>query len=124
MTTTLKDRASAASRTHRGKQPVRELRRRYGITRPLFARLVGVSERSLAKFEKEEGVNESVRRQVTALTRLQAALARVVKPEAIGEWLDKPNPALGGLKPLEVVERGEEDRIWAMIYQLTSGAAS
>ena len=113
-----------ASRTRRGKQPVRELRRRYGMTRPLFARLVGVSERSLAKFEKEEAVNESVRRQVTALTRLQAALTRVVKPEAIGEWFDKPNPALGGLKPLEVVERGEEDRIWAMIYQLTSGAAS
>ena len=124
MTTTLKNRPPAATRTRRSDQPVRELRQRYGMTRPLFARLMGVSERSLAKFEKETAVNPSVQRQITALDRLQAALARVIKAEAVGEWFQKPNLAFGGFKPLEVVERGEEDRIWAMIYELASGAVS
>jgi hypothetical protein len=31
---------------------------------------------------------------------------------------------LGGLKPIEVIERGEVDRIWQMIFFLRSGVAS
>jgi hypothetical protein len=41
--------------------------------------------------------------------------------EFIAEWLQAPNDAFGGLKPIEVVERGEIDRIWRMIYVLESG---
>ncbi len=44
-----------------------------------------------------------------------------MRPEFIGQWMETPNPAFGGLKPLEVWERGEEDRIWAMIFYLESG---
>ena len=49
------------------------------------------------------------------------ALSRVMQDDFIGEWLQAPNPAFAGLKPLEVVERGEIDRIWRMIYELESG---
>ena len=124
MTTTLKHRPSVTSKDRPRQQPVRVLRQRYRMTRPPFARMVGISERSLAKFEKEDTVNESVQRQVTSLSRLYAALARVIKPDSIGGWFERPNPAFDGLKPLEVVERGEEDRIWEMIYRLASGDAS
>ena len=62
-------------------------------------------------------------RNVASLESLQAALARVIRPQAIGEWFQRPNPAIGGLKPTEVVERGETDRIWAMVYELESGNA-
>ncbi len=48
----------------------------------------------------------------------------VVKPEAIPEWLETPNAAFEGLKPLEVIERGEIDRLWNMIFYLESGVAS
>jgi hypothetical protein len=34
------------------------------------------------------------------------------------------NEAFGGLKPLKVIERGEVDRLWTMIYHLESGGAS
>jgi len=108
----------------KGKPPtVRVLRRRFGVPQRVFARLMSVSERSLAKFEKEPACSETVLRQVSSLSRLQAALSRVIKPEAIGRWLQEPNPAFDGLKPLEVIERGQVDRIWAMVYQLGSGNA-
>ena len=45
-------------------------------------------------------------------------------PEAIPQWLDAPNDAFDGLKPLEVIERGEIDRLWNMIFYLESGVAS
>jgi hypothetical protein len=35
-----------------------------------------------------------------------------------------PNPAFDGLKPLEVIEGGEIERLWTMIFYLESGVAS
>ncbi|MEX0713900.1 MAG: antitoxin Xre/MbcA/ParS toxin-binding domain-containing protein [Pirellulales bacterium] len=39
----------------------------------------------------------------------------------ISQWLQAPNDAFDGLKPLEVIERGQVDRIWRTIYLLESG---
>lgn len=47
--------------------------------------------------------------------------SRVMSPDFIDEWMETPNQAFSGLKPLEVWERGEEDRIWGMIFYLESG---
>jgi hypothetical protein len=58
------------------------------------------------------------------LERLTKALGEVMRESAIGEWLKTPNPAFDGLKPLEVIDRGESDRLWEMIYFLHSGVAS
>jgi hypothetical protein len=55
------------------------------------------------------------------LRRLQQALAGVMKSTFIGEWLQTPNRAFDGLKPLEVIERGQIDRIWRMLHLLESG---
>ena len=40
---------------------------------------------------------------------------------ALGGCMATPNDAFNGLKPLEVMERGEVDRIWQMIFVLRSG---
>ena len=48
-------------------------------------------------------------------------LARVIEPAQVGRWLTNPNPAFDGSTPLQVVERGELDRIWRMLYDLESG---
>jgi Protein of unknown function (DUF2384) len=54
--------------------------------------------------------------------QLKLALTEVLKSESIEQWLLTPNDAFGNLTPLEVIERGESDRIWSMIYFLRSGA--
>jgi hypothetical protein len=53
--------------------------------------------------------------------KLRTTLARLVKPAAIGPWLETPNPAFAGSTPSQVIERGETDRFWRMIYELESG---
>ena len=58
---------------------------------------------------------------MTELARLADALSEVIKEDSVGKWLQTPNEAFDGLKPLEVIERGEPDRIWSMIYFLRSG---
>jgi transcriptional regulator with XRE-family HTH domain len=99
------------------------IRQRLGFTRPQFARLLPVSERSLAEIEKGGKPGESVIRSISQIRRLVTALEEVMAPQFIGPWLNSPNESFDGLKPLEVIERGEIDRIWQMIYELRSGTA-
>ena len=100
------------------------LRDEFGLTRHTLARLTGLSERTLATWERGGTLNEAGRRSITLTERLLRDLAEVIRPQAIAAWLDAPNEAFGGLKPVEVVERGEIDRLWRMIYFLGSGTLS
>lgn len=82
---------------------------------------MGASDRTLADAEKGVRMSESIRRRAVELDRLREALGQVVDPAIIGDWLDRPNEAFDGLKPIEVLERGQGDRIWRMIYHIESG---
>ncbi len=53
--------------------------------------------------------------------RLLDGLSRVMQRAEVGRWLKQPNSAFDGSTPLQVVERGEIDRIWRMLYDLESG---
>lgn len=100
---------------------VEQLRQDLKLNRRLFSRLVGYSERAIADWEAGKEIRGASRQRLTEIQRLQAALARVMKAEFVGAWLQAPNPAFQGLKPIEVIERGEMDRLWRMIFRLESG---
>lgn len=53
--------------------------------------------------------------------RLIEALAEVIEPESLAHWLQRPNKRFDGSAPLQVIERGETDRLWRMIWQLREG---
>ena len=55
------------------------------------------------------------------MDRLLDRLARVMEPAEVGRWLEAPNSAFDGSTPLQVVERGEVERIWRVLYDLGSG---
>lgn len=101
-----------------------ELRKRLQLSQAVFARLLPVSIRSLATLESGILPSEGVARRLHELQRLTASLAEVMREEAIGKWLQTQNSAFDGLKPLEIIDRGESDRIWSMIYFLRSGTPS
>jgi hypothetical protein len=86
-------------------------------------RLPGSSERAIAGCEGGGKPDELGLRRVRETERFQARLAEVVRREKIPRWLETPNEAFGGLKPLEVIERGEIDRLWNMIFYPESGVA-
>jgi hypothetical protein len=88
-----------------------------------LARLLGFSTRWVAA-QEAAGAGMPAERRITEIERLYEALCHVVKPEALKGWLNQPNTAFEGLKPLEVVERGQIDRLWQMIFFLESGVSS
>jgi DNA-binding transcriptional regulator YiaG len=116
-------RARAAASGAPATGAVGEVRRKLGLTRKAFSRLTGYSERAIASWEGGATPDEPGLRRIRETERFQARLAEVVRPEAIPQWLDTPNDAFDGLKPIEVIERGEIDRLWNMIFYLESGVA-
>ncbi|APW61606.1 helix-turn-helix domain-containing protein [Paludisphaera borealis] len=117
-------RGEAARPTLQPSPLVGAVRSRLGLSRKLFSRLAGFSERAVADWESGKPLSEPAVRRIKELERFRERLAEVVAAEAIPVWLDTPNAAFDGLKPLEVIERGEIDRLWNMIFYLESGIAS
>lgn len=91
------------------------------MSRRVFARLLASSERALADWEAGKDPGEMATQHINEVRRLVAALTGVIEKEFVGTWLQAPNEAFSGLKPLEVIERGEIDRVWRMLFYLESG---
>ena len=104
-----------------GKERKLLLRDRLKMTREVFSRVVNVSPRAIATVEQEEAEVAKLARPYAEVARLYEALGEVVEPDAIGAWFVKPNAAFGGMKPVELIERGEIDQLWEMVYRLQSG---
>ena len=104
-----------------GSESKLELRDRLNMPRPIFGRVVNVSERTIAKVESETDTAEKLKRPYNEVYRLLEALDDVVEVNSLGSWFQEPNDAFDGLKPMEVIERGEIDRLWNMVYELRSG---
>ena len=89
--------------------------------RPLLVRLTGFSPRSGTKWSQGETPSAKQEKALVEMDRLLDGLSRVMEPVQVGRWLMQPNTAFDGSTPLQVVERGEMDRIWRMLYDLESG---
>jgi len=100
---------------------VSEVRSELGATRELFARMTGFSVRAISGWEAGRPLSEAALRRVKEMKRLRDALAEGLRAEFIPQWLETPCNGLGGLKPVEVLERGETDRLWRTVLLIGSG---
>ncbi len=93
----------------------------YGLKREELGRLTGFSLRALAEWSSGKLPSAPAKRRLQEVRRLLDALARIVRPGRIPHWLHQPNPAFDRLTPLQVIELGEIDRLWAMVHELAAG---
>jgi DNA-binding transcriptional regulator YiaG len=101
-----------------------EVRNLLGVSQDELSRITGYSIRAIAGWEAGKKLSEAARQKVVETERLRAALAEIVPAAELGEWMRTPNPAFEGQSPIQVIERGEADRIWRMIIQIDSGVAN
>ena len=114
--------ANSRSKTSPPNNPVASLRQALAMPRSKFARLLGRTERAVIDWESGKAEPQGLSHQrIRELERLTEALRRLFDAGELGNWFDAPNPAFGGLKPIEVIERGEMDRLWQMIFELEAG---
>jgi Protein of unknown function (DUF2384) len=82
-----------------------------------LSRLMGVSLKTIDLWIKGKEMSRSNRRRVTQAERLIGSLSFMFSPEVIHQWLVAPNSKLDGATPLDVIERGESDRLWMFVWE-------
>jgi transcriptional regulator with XRE-family HTH domain len=102
-------------------ETVRKLAKQSGLTLDLLARMLRISRRAVAAWLGGQEPSRSNKVRLIEFARMYQALSELVEPSAIGPWLEKSNLSLQGSTPLQVIERGESDRIWRIVWQLREG---
>ena len=97
-------------------------RRLTGLSRPVFAQIAHLSERTLAGAEKLPELPESLKPQITEARRLVSALLELIPPNELKTWLTEPNPGFDGQSPMAIIQAGEKDALWEMIHQTRQSA--
>lgn len=103
---------------------VRNMRQSLGVSQEELGRVTGFSTRSIAGWESGKPLSDAARKKLVEVDRLRTALAEIIEPAKVGLWMRTPNPAFEGQTPIQIIERGESDRLWRMIFQIHAGAAS
>ena len=101
--------------------PLRRLSRTYHLSNEALSRVTGASPRSISYWNAGIAPQRSSAQKLKEVARLFDALADIIKSNAIASWLQRPNKQFDGSTPLQVMERGENDRLWRMIWQLREG---
>ena len=122
MSTATKEKQAASwQQAQRSGPALYSWRKEVGLNRPTFARLVSVSERTLATYEKLPQFSAPAKAQVTEAVRLIKALSEFIPVQELAAWLQTPNPGFDGRSPKELIEAGERDLLWEMVYQTRQG---
>lgn len=100
---------------------IEQIAAKFGLRQETLSRMTGFSLRAVAGWSNGKTPSTPVRRALVEMDRLLDGLSRLMKPKDVGRWLKEPNPALDGSTPVQVIERGQTDRIWRLLYFLESG---
>jgi DNA-binding transcriptional regulator YiaG len=106
---------------HQNGPAVREMTDRFGVRQETLSRMTGFSPRAVAEWARGKEPSAPARKVFVEMDRLLDGLARLMQPKEVGRWLKEPNPAFEGSTPVQVIERGQMDRIWRMLYYAESG---
>ena len=97
---------------------VEKIARKFGLRQETLSRMTGFSLRTVAGWNNGKTPSAPVRRALVELDRLLDNLSRLMLPKDVGRWLKEPNPTLDGSTPVQVIERGQTDHIWRLLYFL------
>jgi hypothetical protein len=92
-----------------------------GMNYDMLAKALSVSRRSISGWlsgQEPERINQV---RIKEFGRLVAELRGIIKPEKLKTWWSQPVENFGGSTPLQVLERGETDRLWRMIWEIREG---
>ncbi len=89
------------------------------------ARATGAERSTVGSWLRRERRPSGERaRRIAELSAIVERLSRVISPDYIPVWLNKPFAELDDEKPLDVIGRGEYRRVAKIIGQLEIGAFS
>jgi putative toxin-antitoxin system antitoxin component (TIGR02293 family) len=101
-----------------------QLRKEVKCSQEQLARLIGVSVKTISRWEQEESRPSLLARQrIVEIQRVLQKAKELFKPGKAGEWLRTPNEILDGRTPLEELTQGSEgiNRVLNLLNKLEWG---
>jgi hypothetical protein len=92
-----------------------------GMNYDMLAKALSVSRRSISGWLSGREPERINRVRINELGRLVAELRSIIKAEKRKAWWNQPVENFDGSTPLQVLERGEIDRLWRMIWEIREG---
>src|SRR5580692_2891734 len=92
-----------------------------GMNYDMLAKSLSVSRRSISGWLSGREPERINRVRINEFGRLVAELQSIIKPEKLKAWWKQSVENFGGSTPLQVLERGEIDRLWRMIWEIRDG---
>ncbi len=100
---------------------LKRLRSVFKLSQEGFARLVGVSVRTVARWEAGESApSQLAQRQLASLERLHQRLTHLLRPESIDDWMTRAHPGLGQRAPGEVLCAEGPDPLLRLLEDIPS----
>ena len=95
----------------------RDLRDAFRLSRERLARLLGVSAKTVERWEARptRPARDETRARMAKLREIADLAAAVYTRERLADFLDAPLAEFGGLTALQLIERGESDRVLAAL---------
>jgi len=102
----------------------RDLRAVFRLSRERLARLIGVSAKTVERWEAKptRPARDEIRARMAQLREIADLGAAVYTREGLADFLDAPLSEWGGLTALQLIERGEADRVLASLASDYEGA--
>lgn len=102
----------------------RDLREAFRLSRERLARLIGVTAKTVERWEAKptRPARDETRLRMAQLRQIAELGATVYTRERLGDFLEAPLAEFGGLTALQLIERGEADRVLAAIASDYEGA--
>jgi putative toxin-antitoxin system antitoxin component (TIGR02293 family) len=103
----LADYSSVVKRSREGLSyaALEALAARYEISTPTLVHVLHVPARTLARRKKERGLRPDESDRLLRLARIAALTEETLgNRKKAASWLDRPNRALGGVRPLELLD--------------------
>jgi hypothetical protein len=107
--------------SERTTEQVSALAKEAGMNYDMLAKALSVSRRSISGWLSGQQPERINRVRINEFGRLVTELRSIVKPEKLKAWWNQPVENFGGSTPLQVLERGEIDRLWRMIWEIREG---
>ena len=96
-----------ATLTHMISKEIQALREAFGCSQEAMARIIGVSSRSVVRWEHEQAQpNFLVKQKLDELLALSTKAQGIVQKGKTAEWFNAPVEALGFKSPLEIIMQG------------------
>jgi putative toxin-antitoxin system antitoxin component (TIGR02293 family) len=107
----------------RSTPPLSQVRARLGLSQEALAQTLGVSARTVVRWEGQTNVPSRLARdRVERLTEVLRLAEQIFPGPDLPAWFATPNPTLAGRRPLEVLAtRGGLDEVYHLLGRLAWG---